>query len=135
MKSPYQPLSEINVTPLVDVVLVLLIIFMIATPLLENGMSVRLPKVSPKHSLPKTMSPPLVLTLNKAAKIYLGTALISLSSLPNALDTYFKDKPNKEVFIRADAAVLYGTVAEVIALVKQSGVQKIGLVTLPKENQ
>jgi len=122
-----QPLSEINITPFVDVMLVLLIIFMVAAPLLESGISVQLPKAATK-SLPMETDP-VVLTITKDKKLFLGKAEISKESLEAKLKDSFKKRDQKEIFIRADKELPYGVVASTMALVKNSGVNKIGLMT------
>jgi biopolymer transport protein TolR len=122
-----QPLSEINITPFVDVMLVLLIIFMVAAPLMESGISVQLPKAATK-SLPME-SDPVVLTITKDKKLFLGKAEISRDSLESKLKETFKKREQKEIFIRADSDLAYGIVASTMALIKNSGVHKIGLMT------
>lgn len=122
-----QPLSEINITPFVDVMLVLLIIFMVAAPLLESGISVQLPKAATK-SIPME-SDPVVLTITKDKKLFLGKAELSKESLETKLTDFFKKREQKEIFIRADKELPYGLVASTMALVKNSGIHKIGLMT------
>lgn len=122
-----QPLSEINITPFVDVMLVLLIIFMVAAPLLESGISVQLPKAATK-SIPME-SDPVVLTITKDKRLFLGKAEVSRDSLENKLKEAFKKREQKEIFIRADTEIPYGVVASTMALVKNSGINKIGLMT------
>jgi len=125
------PVSEINITPLVDVMLVLLIIFMVTAPMLENGIPIELPKASAK-AIDKGESP---VTLNIAVgpRIYLIRDEVQLGDLPNALRLHFKNKDKKEIFIRADGSIPYGYVAQAMAIVKQVGIHKIGLVTMPPE--
>jgi biopolymer transport protein TolR len=125
------PVSEINITPLVDVMLVLLIIFMVTAPMLENGIPIELPKASAK-AIDKGETP-VTLNLGVGPRIFLLRDEIQFSELPNAVKQAFKGRQNKEIFIRADAALPYGYVAQAMALVKQAGIHKIGLVTLPPE--
>ncbi|MFM8269995.1 MAG: protein TolR [Pseudomonadota bacterium] len=122
-----QPLSEINITPFVDVMLVLLIIFMVAAPLLESGISVQLPKAATK-SIPME-SDPVVLTITKEKKLFLGKNEISKDALESKLKDTFKKREQKEILIRADTELAYGVVASTMALVKNSGIHKIGLMT------
>jgi biopolymer transport protein TolR len=127
------PLSEINITPLVDVMLVLLIIFMVATPMMETGIPIQLPKASSK-ALPKTESP-LTLTLTKEARIFINKQEVSYSQLKDKLSNLVKSKNQREIFIRADGALPYALVAQAMATVKEAGLDKIGLVTLPGETE
>jgi len=127
----YAPMSEINITPFVDVMLVLLVIFMVAAPLMESGIPIELPKASAK-ALPKTQKP---ITLNVTAekKIYINQTEIDASRLVTELQNYYKERKNKEIFIRADGSLPYSFVAQTMAAVKLAGINKIGLVTLPPE--
>lgn len=130
-----QPLSEINITPFVDVMLVLLIIFMVAAPLMESGIPIQLPKASTK-ALPKE-SDPLILTITKEKKIFLGKVEVSENLLGDKLRSLFDKKDKREVLIRADADLPYGVVAATMAAIKNSGIHKIGLVTdsAPKQKK
>ena len=125
------PVSEINITPLVDVMLVLLIIFMVATPMMESGIPLQLPKASAK-ALPKDEMP-VVLSISKDTRIYLGKEEVDASRLAQRLQTFFKNNSKKEIFIRADQSLPYGVVAQTMATIKSAGIHRIGLVTLPPE--
>lgn len=122
-----QPLSEINITPFVDVMLVLLIIFMVAAPLMESGIAVQLPKAATK-ALTKEEDP-VVLTITKDKKLFLGKTEFSEEGLSQKLRELYQKRDKKEILIRADADLPYGRVASTMALVKNMGVHKIGLVT------
>ena len=122
-------MAEINVTPLVDVMLVLLIIFMITTPLLEQGIPVDLPQTKTTSIDPTEKQMVLVLTKNK--DIFLGKEKLSLKTLETYLGQALRKTKRREVFIRADRVVEYGFVAEVMASIKSAGVTRIGLVTEP----
>lgn len=123
------PLSEINVTPLVDVMLVLLIIFMVAAPMLTTGVSVDLPKVrATRMDIEETK---LILTIDKTQKVYLGEAEVPLDRLEEALATNERLRKDKEVYVHADETVPYGFVVRVFASVRKAGVEKVGLVTDP----
>lgn len=122
------PVSEINITPLVDVMLVLLIIFMVAAPMMESGIPLQLPKTSAK-ALPKDESP-VILSIAKDSRVYLGREEVDLSRLVSHLQNFYKGKSKKEIFIRADQSLPYGVVAQTMALVKNAGIHKIGLVTV-----
>lgn len=121
-------IADINVTPLVDVMLVLLIIFMITAPMLKQGIDVNLPKAKGR-SLEETDKINIVIT--KDEKIYVNDKLMSKDGLPDFLIT-LKDS-NPTVILRADKDVPYGLVAEVMGEIKASGIEKIGMVTEPKE--
>ena len=126
------PMAEINITPFVDVMLVLLVIFMVAAPLMETGIPIDLPKAKAK-SLPRDKESPITLNLTKDSKIFLGKREIFLSQMRGVLQTAFKDRQNKQIYIRADGALPYAFVARTMASVKLAGINKIGLVTLPPE--
>ncbi len=127
-------MSEINVTPFVDVMLVLLIIFMVTAPMLDQGVEVDLPEVAEAPGLP-VQQEPLVITLEKSGQILIGKAKIDqLSKLGPVIQQALKGKPDREVFLEADENVPYGRVVKVMAAVKKAGVEKLGMVTrLPEE--
>jgi biopolymer transport protein TolR len=124
-----QLMSEINVTPLVDVMLVLLIIFMVAAPMMTQGVDVNLPKTESKNI--KTSDEPLMLTVNSKKEIFLESHRIPLESLEIKIKKIFENKRNKEVLLRADKDIPYGFVINVIASVKKAGIEKLGMVTEP----
>lgn len=124
-----RPMSEINITPMVDVMLVLLVIFMVAAPMLESGIAIQLPKASGK-ALPKEEAP-VTLNLTKEGRVFLNRDEVSLGDLKSHLQGFYKSKNKKEIFIRADGSLPYAFVAQTMAMVKQAGVRRIGLVTLP----
>ncbi len=127
-------LSQINVTPFVDVMLVLLIIFMVTAPMLDQGVQVNLPEVAEAPGLPAQQEP-LVVTLERSGQILIGKAKIQkLSKLGPVIQQALKGKPDREVFLEADEKVPYGRVVQVMAAVKKAGVEKLGMVTrLPEE--
>jgi len=124
-------LSDINVTPLVDVVLVLLIIFMVTAPMLQMGIDVNLPRVKSK-SIDVTEEK-LVLTVNGAKEIYINKYKTSLTDLSMKLESIFASRIDREVFMRADKTVPYGFVVEVMSEIRKSGVDKLGMITEPPE--
>ena len=124
-----QLMSEINVTPFVDVMLVLLIIFMVAAPMMTQGVDVNLPKTESKNI--KTSDEPLMLTVNREKEIFLENHRIPLESLEIKIKKIFENKRNKEVLLRADKDIPYGFVINVIASVKKAGIEKLGMVTEP----
>ncbi|RLB76399.1 MAG: protein TolR [Deltaproteobacteria bacterium] len=127
-------MSQINVTPFVDVMLVLLIIFMVTAPMMDQGVEVDLPEVAEAPGLP-VQQDPLVITLERKGQILIGKAKIDqLSKLGPVIQQALKGKPDREVFLEADEKVPYGRVVKVMAAVKKAGVEKLGMVTrLPEE--
>ncbi len=127
-------MSQINVTPFVDVMLVLLIIFMVTAPMLDQGVEVNLPEVADAPGLPLDQEP-LVVTLTKNGNISIGqTQIKQISKLGPVIQQALKGKPDREVFLEADDKVSYGQVVKIMAAVKQAGVEKLGMVTrLPEE--
>ena len=122
-------MSEINVTPLVDVMLVLLIIFMVAAPMMMQGVDVNLPKTTSKNI--KTLDEPLMLTVNKKKEIFLENHPVKLDRLELKIKKIFENRREKEVLLRADKDVPYGFVIDVMARVKNAGISKLGMVTEP----
>ncbi len=122
-------MSEINVTPLVDVMLVLLIIFMVTAPMLMQGVEVNLPQTTTKNI--KTKEEPLMLTVNKEKEIFIEKHRITLDNLEIKIQKIFQNRRDKEILLRADKEVPYGFVIKVIAKVKQAGIDKLGMVTEP----
>ncbi len=120
-------LAEINVTPLVDVMLVLLIIFMVTAPMLQQGVDVNLPPVAARE-LPLEAEQ-LIVSITKGRQVFLNRAPLTLSQLRVKLEAIYKDKPRKEVFLRADKDVPYGFVVETMAALRASGIRRIGMVT------
>ena len=126
---PQSVLSEINVTPLVDVMLVLLINFMVAAPMLTTGVNVDLPKAdAPRMDIDQDQ--PLI-TVQRDQRIFLFDEEVSLDVLRQRLVTDERIRDVDEVFVQADEQVPYGAVAQVLALVRQAGIGKMGLVTDP----
>lgn len=119
--------SEINVTPLVDVVLVLLIIFMVAAPMLQMGIDVNLPRV--KARTVDVTEEKLVLTINTGNEIFLNKTRIELSDLRKKLVNIFASRIDRDLFLRADRNVPYGFVVAVMAEARGAGVDKLGMIT------
>lgn len=126
-------LSEINVTPLVDVMLVLLIMFMVTTPLMQQGIEVDLPKTSASGVEPT--DEPFVLVITANQKITAGKQNIAIGDLQKRLKAIFESRKNKQIYIQADRKVDYGFVAETMAEIRAAGIFNIGLITLPKTGQ
>jgi len=121
-------MAEINVIPLVDVVLVLLVIFMVTAPMLYRGMDVNLPK-----SVSNTIKPEerVVLTVERDRRVYVDKDPVPLGLLQRRLEELHHKNPEVSVFLRADQAVPYGTVVEVMDSIKRAGIEKLGMVTDP----
>jgi len=126
-------LSEINVVPLVDVVLVLLIIFMITAPMLQMGVDVDLPKTTSK-AMPAEEER-VVVTLTKERKLFIDRYEVAQEQLKSRLKDVLERKVNREVFFRADQSLPYGEVMSVMGLLRESGVEKLGMVTEPLEGK
>ncbi|TLS76238.1 protein TolR [Mariprofundus erugo] len=124
-----EPMGEINVTPLVDVMLVLLIIFMVTAPLLTQGVNVDLPD-SESPAMQQNVEP-LVVTIQADGQIYMQDHAIAIEQLAPRIEAMRQQKPGLPVFIRGDAKTPYGRVAEVMSLLETSGIRKVGLVTEP----
>ncbi|MGH7794666.1 MAG: protein TolR [Candidatus Binatia bacterium] len=124
-------ISQINVTPLVDVMLVLLVIFMVTAPIIQQGVQVNLPQAR-SGAIPGTEEH-LVVTVAKNGKIYLNDNAMSLSELGAKLRGIKKLDANKQVYLRADQDVRYGVVMKTIAEIKQAGIERLGMVTRPEE--
>jgi biopolymer transport protein TolR len=120
-------LSEINVTPFVDVMLVLLVIFMVTAPLLQQGIDVNLPKAKGKDLPPEER---ITLVIKKGGIIYMNDNPVSLSQMGHKLQAISKLNPN--VFLKADKDVPYGFVVEVMGEIKEAGIEKLGMITEPK---
>ncbi|OGW60214.1 MAG: protein TolR [Nitrospirae bacterium RBG_16_64_22] len=122
-------MAEINVTPLVDVVLVLLIIFMVTAPMMQQGLDVNLPKASAK-ALPAEEEK-MVVTITKKQEIYLNKTKFAVGDLRSKLRAIYADRTRKEIFLKADRDVSYGFVVQVMAEIKKAGIEKLGMVTEP----
>jgi biopolymer transport protein TolR len=126
-------MSSINVTPLVDVMLVLLIIFMVTAPMMQSGIGVNLPQAETK-STPADEG--LILTISSDRYIHIQDQVINQFLLEQKLKEYFYGQEKKVVFLRADSEIPYGFIIEIIDIVKKSGVDEVGLVTrFPEEKQ
>ena len=121
-------LAEINVVPLVDVVLVLLLIFMLTAPMMYRGIDVNLPKTSGK---PTAIEERLVLTITKDRLIFLNDRALPLATLEARLRELLRDRGDKTIFIKADKELAYGYVVETMDRVRRAGVDRVGMVTEP----
>jgi biopolymer transport protein TolR len=128
-------MSEINVTPMVDVMLVLLIIFMVTTPLMQQGVQVDLPQTQAQNIQEDQQR--MILSITKDLKIFIGPTEVSRDTLEDKLVNNEKVKKDKEVYLQADRAIPYGFVVDIMAVMKRAGVDQVGMLTepLPLENK
>ena len=125
LRGRYRPLSEINVTPLVDVMLVLLIIFMVTAPLMTSGVSVDLPKTDAKPL--NTDSQPLAVTIDQGGKIFLQDQEVQLPELVTKLQAIAENNQDRRIFVRGDKDLAYGRIMEVMGTITQGGFTKVAL--------
>ena len=124
-------MSEINVTPLVDVMLVLLIMFMVTAPMMQQGIEVDLPKTA--SSGVSTQEEPTVLVISQDKKVSIAKKNIPAAEFKEKIAAIFEGRKDKQIYIQADRRVDYGYVAEVMADLRQAGITQIGLITVPRE--
>lgn len=132
-KSSRVAMSEINVTPLVDVMLVLLIIFMVTAPMMQQGLEIELPET--ESTGVETNDEPFVLVIKKDRRVFAGESELkmkSLGELSEKLQAIFETRKNKQVYLQADKSVDYGYVAQAIGEIRAAGIFSIGLITIPK---
>ncbi|XOF35242.1 MAG: protein TolR [Candidatus Electrothrix sp. YB6] len=125
--------AEINVTPLVDVMLVLLIIFMVTAPMMTQGIDVDLPKTTSRAL--RQQEKPLVVQVDAAGEVHLGDVTVPLLMMRQELEKLPPEKKQEPVYLQADKNVPYGVVARVMAAIKQAGFEKLGMVTLPEDRE
>jgi biopolymer transport protein TolR len=128
-RTRHKPMSEINVTPMVDVMLVLLVIFMVAAPLLTVGVPVDLPQT--KAPAITEQKEPLVITLNAKSELFIQESPVSDDQLVPRLQAITKNNPQADIYVRGDRAVNYGRVMEVMGLISAAGFTKVSLITEP----
>lgn len=124
-------MSEINVTPFVDVMLVLLVIFMVTAPMMQQGIDVNLPKTSSGGV--ELNEDPFILVIDIEGKIKIAGTTVGIDTLKTKLKAIFENKKNKQIYIQADRKVDYGIVAEVMGEARAAGIYNLSLITIPKE--
>jgi biopolymer transport protein TolR len=125
-------LSEINIVPFVDVMLVLLVIFMITAPVLQSGIEVNLPKTKTVKDINEVR---LVITIDRAQRVYLGDKPVNIHELGQQVRGQMRDPQHQAVFLRCDETVPFGSFATVVDTLRQSGIQNISVVTQPLSEQ
>jgi biopolymer transport protein TolR len=126
-------MSQINVTPLVDVMLVLLVIFMVTAPMMQQGVQVNLPKADTK-ALP-SKEETVVVSIEKSGRVFINTAEVTAADLQSKLNGMFAGRSKKEVFLKADQDVPYGAVVKAMADIKAAGIERLGMVTEPAQRK
>ena len=121
-------MAEINIVPLVDVVLVLLLIFMLTAPMMYRGIDVNLPRASAK---PTAVEERLVLTVTKERTLFLNDKRIAPGGLEGMLRDAFRNRTDKTLYLKADAGLSYGAVVETMDMVRRAGIERLGMVTEP----
>jgi len=129
-----QLMSEINVTPFVDVMLVLLIIFMVAAPMMTQGVDVSLPETT-AGSLAHDDDEPFYVTIKSGGEIFINDFPVDTDRLRPKLTVLLNERPGTRVFLRADKSISYGAVVRAMAEIKGAGVEKLGMVTEPLETK
>jgi biopolymer transport protein TolR len=126
--------SDINVTPMVDVMLVLLIIFMVVTPMLQKGVSVDMAKVNNPEQMPDAdKEDALLVSVTRDGQVYFGSDQITIDSLTTKVKDRLANKPDKRVYVKADMRAHYGSVVQVVDAVRAAGVDDLGLLTDQKK--
>lgn len=129
-----KPMADINVTPLVDVMLVLLVIFMISAPLLFNGIKLELPKTKKVNGL-QLNSDQVILSISRSGELYIGKEKVLEQEMIGLLKERFSQTKNKTLYLRADYGIKYGLVAKVMSNLKSRGIAQIALVTEVDKNE
>ncbi len=126
-------MSQINVTPLVDVMLVLLVIFMVTAPMMQQGVQVNLPKADTKALNPQEET--VVVSVEKSGRLFINKDQVAAGELRGKLSTMFASRSKKEVFLKADRDVPYGEVVKAMAEIKGAGIERLGMVTEPAQRK
>ena len=125
---PYDNLADINVTPLVDVMLVLLIIFMVTAPMLHQGVSVSLPKTETTN-LPSSVEDPIILSITSDGRYYINETPVARGLLRDRLNAFLRTRRDRTVFLKADRALSVGTVVETLDVLNRMGIENLGFIT------
>jgi biopolymer transport protein TolR len=125
---PYDNLADINVTPLVDVMLVLLIIFMVTAPMLHQGVSVSLPKTETTN-LPSSVEDPIILSITSDGRYYINETPVARALLRDRLNAFLRTRRDRTVFLKADRALSVGTVVETLDVLNRMGIENLGFIT------
>lgn len=126
-----QLMSDINVTPFVDVMLVLLIIFMVTAPMMMQGMDVSLPEATAEPL--ESEKEHLIITLNAQNQVFINDFQVTVDGLAEKLTKIMEGRAEREVYLKADKGISWGTVAKIMAEIKGAGVEKLGMVTEPEK--
>ncbi len=126
----HRAMADINITPLVDVVLVLLIIFMLTAPILQSGIEVEVPKTKTVKEITEER---LVISIDRKQRVFLGNDPININAIADTLKQRVRDPERQSIFIRADQDVPFGAFATVMDAVKQSGITNVSIVTQPMD--
>ncbi|MDI6854467.1 MAG: biopolymer transporter ExbD [Deltaproteobacteria bacterium] len=128
LKNSRQPLSEINVTPFVDVMLVLLVIFMVTAPMFSQGLPVNLPEAK---ASPMAHDQPMVVSISRERLVFVGDRQVELADLGGAVKPITPGAGGREILLKSEREVPYGLVVQVMSILKEAGVEKLGIVTAP----
>jgi biopolymer transport protein TolR len=128
--STHRPMSEINVTPFVDVMLVLLVIFMVTAPMMQQGIDVDLPETTTQPL--RVTDEPLILTVKKDGTYHVGRKELPADELRAKLEAIFEGRDTKELYLRADKDAPYGVVVKALAAAREAGAKQLGMVTEPE---
>jgi len=126
-------LADINVTPFVDVMLVLLVIFMVTAPMMQEGIDVNLPQAQGK-SLP-SKEKRITISITKSNEIFLNERKVEFSLLEDTLKKIYQNRSDREIFLRADQTVPYGFVVKTMGAIKSAGIEQLGMITVPLETR
>jgi biopolymer transport protein TolR len=126
-------MSDINVTPFVDVMLVLLVIFMVTAPMMMQGVDVTLPEATAKPLVAQKDN--LIVTIDKDQQVHINDFAVETDYLRDKLSKILENRADREVYFRADQSVSYGVVVKVMAEIKAAGVEKLGMVTVPEKEE
>ena len=131
---PYEHLADINVTPLVDVMLVLLIIFMVTAPMLHQGVAVALPNTATTN-LPSSVEDPIILSITREGLYYINESPVARGLLKERLAAFLRTRKDRTVFLKADRALSYGTVVETLDVLNRMGIENLGMITETPTNR